>query len=32
MTMKDAVNFLKMKSEDKDTVLKFIFGDDKYEN
>ncbi|MDV3558856.1 glycosyltransferase [Elizabethkingia anophelis] len=31
MTMKDAVNFLKMKSEDKDTVLKFIFGDDKYE-
>ncbi|NAW51880.1 DUF2723 domain-containing protein [Elizabethkingia argentiflava] len=31
MTVKEAIAFLKMKSEDKDTVLKFIFGEDKYE-
>ena len=31
ISLKDAVNFLKMKSDDKDTVLKLLFGEDKYE-
>ncbi len=31
MTVKDAVNFLKMKSADKDEVLKMVFGEEKYE-
>ncbi len=31
MTMKEAVNFLKIKSEEKDEILKMIFGDAKYE-
>ncbi len=31
MTMKEAVNFLKMKSDNKDEILKMIFGEDRYE-
>ncbi len=31
MTIKDAVNFLKIKSDEKDTVLKLLFGEEKYE-
>ncbi|MDR2206987.1 MAG: DUF2723 domain-containing protein [Flavobacteriaceae bacterium] len=31
MTMKEAVDFLRTKSEDKDDILKMFFGDDKYE-
>lgn len=31
MTVKEAVNFLKTKSEDKDQILKLLFGDEKYE-
>ena len=31
MTMKEAVNFLKHKSADKDEILKMIFGEEKYE-
>lgn len=31
MTMKEAVNFLKIKSDDKDEILKMIFGEQKYE-
>jgi len=30
MTFKEAVNFLKMKSPDKDEILKMIFGENKY--
>jgi hypothetical protein len=32
MTFKEAMNFLKMKSDDKDEVLKILFGDEKYEH
>ncbi len=31
MTLKEAVNFLKQKSPEKDEILKMIFGEDKYE-
>ena len=31
MTMKEAVNFIKMKSDNKDQILKMIFGEAKYE-
>ncbi|CAM3105497.1 DUF2723 domain-containing protein [Kaistella daneshvariae] len=31
MTVKEAVNFIKTKSEEKDEILKMIFGDEKYE-
>ena len=31
MTMKEAVNFIKMKSDNKDEILKMIFGEAKYE-
>ncbi len=31
MTMKEAMNFIKIKSEDKDEILKMIFGEAKYE-
>lgn len=31
MTLKEAVNFIKMKSDDKDQILKMIFGEAKYE-
>ncbi|SFI65820.1 Protein of unknown function [Kaistella treverensis] len=31
MTVKEAVNFIKNKSEEKDEILKMIFGDEKYE-
>ncbi|MBS1549209.1 MAG: DUF2723 domain-containing protein [Bacteroidetes bacterium] len=31
MTMKEAVNFIKMKSPEKDEILKMIFGEEKYE-
>jgi len=31
MTLKDALNFLEQKSDEKDIVLKLIFGDNKYE-
>lgn len=31
MTLKEAVNFLKMKSPEKDEVLKMIFGEERYE-
>lgn len=31
MTFKEAINFIKMKSENKDEILKMVFGDDKYE-
>ena len=31
MTVKDAVNFLKKKSEGKDAILKLLFGESKYE-
>jgi len=32
MTLKEALDFLKHRSNEKDTVLKLIFGEDKYEN
>ena len=31
MTLKEAVNFLKMKSPEKDEIVKMIFGDERYE-
>ncbi|MBS1572345.1 MAG: DUF2723 domain-containing protein [Bacteroidetes bacterium] len=31
MSIKDAINFIKQKSPEKDEVLKMIFGDEKYE-
>lgn len=31
MTVKEAVNFLKMKSSDKDEILKMIFGEEKFD-
>ncbi len=31
MTVKEAINFIKTKSEDKDDILKMLFGDDKFE-
>jgi hypothetical protein len=31
MNIKEAVNFLKKKSPEKDEILKFLFGEDKYE-
>lgn len=31
MSIKDAVNFLKIKSTEKDDILKMLFGEDKYE-
>lgn len=31
MTMKDAMNFIKLKSDDKDQILKLLFGGDKFE-
>lgn len=31
MTLKEAVNFIKTKSSDKDEILKMVFGEDKYE-
>ncbi|WP_027377251.1 glycosyltransferase family 117 protein [Kaistella palustris] len=31
MTLKEAVNFIKTKSDDKDQILKMLFGEDKYE-
>ncbi|ACU07749.1 hypothetical protein FIC_01301 [Flavobacteriaceae bacterium 3519-10] len=31
MTLKEAVNFIKVKSDDKDEILKMLFGEDKYE-
>ena len=31
MTVQEAVNFLKSKSEDKDQILKLLFGEEKYE-
>ena len=31
MTLKEAVNFIKIKSDDKDQILKMIFGEEKYE-
>lgn len=31
MTVKEAVNFIKIKSDDKDEILKMLFGEDKYE-
>ncbi|MGC4129805.1 MAG: DUF2723 domain-containing protein [Bergeyella sp.] len=31
MTVKEAIDFLKMKSENKDEILKMIFGEQKYE-
>lgn len=31
MTIKEAVNFLRTKSEDKDQILKLLFGEEKYE-
>ena len=31
MTVKEAVNFLRTKSEDKDQLLKMLFGEEKYE-
>jgi len=31
MTVKEAVNFIRTKSEEKDEILKMIFGDEKYE-
>jgi len=31
MTLKDALNFLKQKSDEKDIILKLIFGESKYE-
>ncbi|QOW09471.1 DUF2723 domain-containing protein [Kaistella flava (ex Peng et al. 2021)] len=31
MTLKEAVNFIKIKSDDKDQILKMIFGEAKYE-
>lgn len=31
MTVKEAVNFIKTKSEDKDEILKMLFGEDRYE-
>ncbi len=32
MTVKDAVNFLRTKSDDKDQILKMVFGEEKYEH
>ncbi|MBP7172948.1 MAG: DUF2723 domain-containing protein [Cloacibacterium sp.] len=31
MSLKEAINFLRTKSEDKNTILKMLFGEDKYE-
>ncbi len=31
MTLKEAVNFIKTKSDDKDEILKMLFGEEKYE-
>ena len=31
MSLKEAINFLRSKSEDKNTILKMLFGEDKYE-
>lgn len=31
MTMKEALNFIKTESEDKDAILKMLFGEDKFE-
>ena len=31
MTLKEAMNFIKMKSADKDEILKMLFGEEKYE-
>lgn len=31
MTMKEAINFIKTKSDDKDEILKMLFGEEKYE-
>lgn len=31
MTLKEAMNFIKTKSEDKDQILKMLFGEEKYE-
>ncbi|SFH84083.1 glycosyltransferase family 117 protein [Halpernia frigidisoli] len=31
MTFKDAMNFIKSKSEDKNDILKMVFGDEKYD-
>ena len=31
MTLKEAMNFIKMKSPEKDEVLKMIFGEERYE-
>lgn len=31
MTLKEAVDFLKMKSEDKNVILKMLYGEEKYE-
>lgn len=31
MTLKEAMHFIKIKSQDKDDVLKMLFGDDKFE-
>lgn len=31
MTLKDAINFLKMKSEEKDEIIKMIYGESRYQ-
>jgi len=31
MTLKEAINFIKIKSDDKDQILKMLFGEDKFE-